>query len=674
MKRRTRLFLFLISLVILLVVGRLVTGSFSFALSQFWFTSGLFLLLLLSLIDQPHFSKDANVFVNAVTGWVALLLVPGGSRSGIWWAFLAWTSYLAVSSYALIWLRSRDLGNEGPGIQLLSRVNREVGRPEALFSAFFLWGCVLQFGSAGLESSALFFYWAVFMILNQPALARILDTALEGGGKGPTAIEGSLEGLVSPRVAAIRLPAEFPVEALGLEVELVANEGEPAALGVIFDDRIVSGVRLGRVGLTSFLPAWQRVVDAGPRRPAVKLTGNRVDGDECPLSIVDAGTTIGHVVFLVHPDIKLQAGEVVATISGSTTDVLYQVISATVLKEAAPEANAIYSVKVLAGQLGVWDRTKCQFETVPWVPGAGHIVRKIGASLNVEHRPPQGREVVGRVPNSTFPVHVAVDDVVTHNTALIGVTGSGKSYLAFHLIEAMVAQGIHVLILDISRQHDLYLTGHEPTALKKADEVAAWFGSKSLIGIHQFAVDADGYPKVAADFAKAAFDEVSKAKLERGKNLPARLCIVLEEAHSLIPEWNQVAQKGDEQQVNRTARYILQGRKFGMGVVVVTQRTANVTKTILNQCNTIFALQSFDQTGLDFLRNYMGEEYSQAISTLPPRHAILVGKASSSSRPLLFVVQDLSDRWAASSGNETASKSAATAAAIPTEPGGEKKL
>lgn len=645
MRRQTRLVLFFISLVVLLVVGRLVTGNFSFALSQFWFTSGLFLLLLLSLIDQPHFSKDANVFVNAVTGWVALLLVPGGARSAIWWVFLAWTGYLAASSYALIWLRSRELGREGPGIQLVSRVNREIGRPEALFSAFFLWGCVLQFGSAGPESSALFFYWAVFMILNQPALARVLDRALEGGGKSASAIEGTLEGLVSPRIAEVRLPAEFPIESVGLEVELVAHEGGRAALGVILDDRIVSGVRLGRVGLTSFLPAWQKVVEAGPIRPSVQLTGNRVEGDECPLSIVDAGSTIGHAVFLVHPDMKLQAGEVVAASSAAAADVLYQVISATVLREAAPEANAIHSVKVSAGQLGVWDETKCHFEPIPWVPGAGQLVRKIGASFNVEHKPPKGREVVGKVPNSTFPVHVSVEDVVTHNTALIGVTGSGKSFLAFHLIEAMASQEIKVLILDISRQHDLYLADHEPTALKKPEEVAAWFGGKSMIGIHQFAVDADGYPKAAADFAKAAFDEVSKAKLERGKNLPARLCIVLEEAHSLIPEWNQIAQKGDDQQVNRTARYILQGRKFGMGVVVVTQRTANVTKTILNQCNTIFALQSFDQTGLDFLRNYMGEEYSQAISTLPPRHAIVVGKASSSSRPLLFVVQDLSDRW-----------------------------
>jgi uncharacterized protein len=144
---------------------------------------------------------------------------------------------------------------------------------------------------------------------------------------------------------------------------------------------------------------------------------------------------------------------------------------------------------------------------------------------------------------------------------------------------------------------------------------------------------------------KAAFDELSLLKLQPGRDVPARLCVVFEEAHSLIPEWNQVAQQADVQHVNRTARTILQGRKFGMGCLVVTQRTANVTKTILNQCNSIFALQSFDQTGLDFLKNYMGEEYAHAISTLPRRHCILVGKASSSARPVMFKVPDFSERW-----------------------------
>ena len=62
----------------------------------------------------------------------------------------------------------------------------------------------------------------------------------------------------------------------------------------------------------------------------------------------------------------------------------------------------------------------------------------------------------------------------------------------------------------------------------------------------------------------------------------AKLCIVYEEAHSLIPEWNAAASEGDKAATNGTAKAILQGRKYGLGCLAITQRTANVTKTILN--------------------------------------------------------------------------------------------
>src|SRR5262249_35715719 len=80
----------------------------------------------------------------------------------------------------------------------------------------------------------------------------------------------------------------------------------------------------------------------------------------------------------------------------------------------------------------------------------------------------------------------------------------------------------------------------------------------------------------------------------QGMTDTARCCLVLEEAHSLIPEWTAVASEGDRGAANGTARAILQGRKFGFGCLVITQRTANVTKSILNQCNTIFALRVYD--------------------------------------------------------------------------------
>ena len=62
--------------------------------------------------------------------------------------------------------------------------------------------------------------------------------------------------------------------------------------------------------------------------------------------------------------------------------------------------------------------------------------------------------------------------------------------------------------------------------------------------------------------------------------------------------------------------FIINRLAFDMGCLLITQRTANVTKTILNQCNTIFAMRSFDKTGKDFLSDYMGREYAEKLSLL----------------------------------------------------------
>ena len=127
---------------------------------------------------------------------------------------------------------------------------------------------------------------------------------------------------------------------------------------------------------------------------------------------------------------------------------------------------------------------------------------------------------------------------------------------------------------------------------------------------------------------------------ELGMTDHARVCLIYEEAHSLVPEWNSVVAEGDKAATARSARAILQGRKYGLGCLLITQRTANVTKTILNQCNTIFAMRTFDDTGKEFLSNYIGRDYAGILPSLEARNAVVFGKASSCENPVLVRLND----------------------------------
>lgn len=119
-----------------------------------------------------------------------------------------------------------------------------------------------------------------------------------------------------------------------------------------------------------------------------------------------------------------------------------------------------------------------------------------------------------------------------------------------------------------------------------------------------------------------------------------KICVVLEEAHTIIPEWNFVgiADKSSQSLLNSIAQIALQGRKYNIGLLVIAQRTANVSKTVLTQCNTMISFQEFDKTSSDFLSNYFGQDIADTLPNLKFRQAIAAGKGLKSNVPMIFEV------------------------------------
>ena len=643
MKLRTRLIFLVIFTPTLLIVGRSITGDFDFVVKDFWFAAGLLMLVLISLIDQPFFSTDGNIFLNG-TSALSLILVQGDARDFWWYLFLIWCIWLMVSSFVVMALNSRKQGKTNSTIPLVSKINREIGRPEAIFSAYFIWGAVRQFGFDSPEIEPIFGFWAVFMIVNIPSIARHIDGAVDKlFDKNKILNEvATLYRISDPRVMELNINADAPRNIVGQSVTIKTQGDKRIGSGIAIDDRTVAGNRIAKVAIFEQTSDWNYVASE-PEKTVIEIQPQSSQSQDIPISVVDVGSTIPSLKFFVHPDIVLQKGEIVWCSTSKGTKIHYQITLANIIQDSVPDGNVTKSVLVTAGQLGTWDDENLRFNPYSWVAPAGTLIFQT-KQQHMNYPLPITSAGIGFIPNSDFPIHASIDDLVTHNTAIIGVTGSGKSYLAFHLIESLISANIKVLILDLTRQHLVHLAHLSPSQLAVANQVRPWINSDSMLAIHQFA-NSSRYPLTTQDFVKEAFDELSLTQLRAGINVPAKLCIVFEEAHSLIPEWNQVVIDADKGCVNATARTILQGRKFGLGSLVITQRTANVTKTILNQCNTIVALRSFDQTGLDFLSNYMGSDYSQAISTLPIRDGIIVGKASSCLMPVIFRIADFDGRW-----------------------------
>ncbi len=128
---------------------------------------------------------------------------------------------------------------------------------------------------------------------------------------------------------------------------------------------------------------------------------------------------------------------------------------------------------------------------------------------------------------------------------------------------------------------------------------------------------------VAPDIQELVVNRLATAMFELRKvgRIPPMM-LVVEESHNFCPQVGQVASS----KVFRTLAS--EGRKFGLGLLVITQRAAKIDKNVLSQCNTQIILKVTNPNDLkaivssvEGLTSAMAEE----ISRLPIGVAIMTG-------------------------------------------------
>jgi hypothetical protein len=94
-----------------------------------------------------------------------------------------------------------------------------------------------------------------------------------------------------------------------------------------------------------------------------------------------------------------------------------------------------------------------------------------------------------------------------------------------------------------------------------------------------------------------------------GRNQP--LLLILEEAHIFLPE-------GGESTAHRTiSRIAKEGRKYGVGLCVVTQRPVEIESTVLSQCGTMIALRLANSADRAKIEAAMPDDLGALSSMLP---------------------------------------------------------
>ena len=675
----------------------------------FWGYSALLAMLVGSKLVTPFYVKPADAISYSVPAFISLMLIndwTGWSINQRWGFSLAAGFSLLIFMLGILNIISNAIDRDwARNLSNRLRVSLEyLGHPQFVYTPLVLFAIFSYHQDSAKEVTiiSIVLGMTVWWSFGDFVIGLFYKIKSSFFVKTLAGVAGQIVAFQEPGIVLLR--QQYQGDINKHDLLLVHDKHGPTKLVVALDYVGRSeGILVRTVDIKSLSDESKEIVGDIPFDESAYAVDEKVLTEICEkegiqiqeqsniVGLVAQDTSIERLYFEVVENTDLEEGRLVSAKVGDYK-VLYQIVGGLTKEEIVQQKNTFGYLRGQAQQIGIWDANEEKFRQCAWLPNINepvYLESKSEYQIQVD--------TVGHFPQSNYQTKISnINELVTHNTAILGILGVGKSMLAIELVERMIASGIKVICLDLTNQYakelgEFYVPDYEEgclQALQAASEKDREAFSNnpeeggSLPNLSQAIYDDlvtfldPGNPRKLKIYNPSSFVatkqqrepsqykegntwhrgaglftvtpvEITKIISEASLDIlsdemtdKARACLVYEEAHSLVPEWNSVVNEGDKNATSGTARAILQGRKYGLGCLLITQRTANVTKTILNQCNSIFAMRTFDETGKEFLANYVGRDYASALSSIPERHAVFFGKASSCENPVLIRLND----------------------------------
>ncbi len=119
----------------------------------------------------------------------------------------------------------------------------------------------------------------------------------------------------------------------------------------------------------------------------------------------------------------------------------------------------------------------------------------------------------------------------------------------------------------------------------------------------------------------------SKIRHENDELNDIPVMIVCEEAHNYIPQKDNIAYRASQKSIERIAK---EGRKYGISLMVVSQRPSEVSETIFAQCNNFLSLRLTNNADQNYIARLFPDNSSGITDILPnlaPGECVVVGDA-----------------------------------------------
>lgn len=653
---------------ILLLLKNLVIDKLFISLPEdagIWFTSGILLVILGIFITEKYFTKSLDVIVNLITLGIVLFTLDNPSNFRLWGALLFYMVFVGASAILsfILFNEEKDQSSWSQRISKFSGIfARFLGSARFLFSLVFILSIFNYFVFSLKNSQAitneqlsiilLIIFWAIILLI-EPIDRKLISPVIKAitnksGGK----IIGKVIKRISPNLIVIEVfnnnfdsksifslgdYEKIDKKDLSILVNVYSQNTKDKTHLFLYSMKEISNKFLKEKYVylieSGYLDENEIAKDFELYKNKGELVGFVHSGSDIDILKI-------RMVNEIDEEKEIKEGDLVSVnFYGGYTK--YQILNVETNFEII-DGESKQGIKIItAQQIGRWRNKDQKFEDSFWVPKINTPVFLENSSEEMILKNKNWYKV-GVIPKSNYPICLDLDKCVNHHIAIIGKTGTGKSRMAGNIIEKMADIGYKIIILEVDRKNKQSLTSYindDITEEQKSNEFDLLKSSKPIILINWQLEDKD-QSGGTLNLSDIVANLINKVVSYQVKNEQEKICIVMEEAYDFIPENNFGKQDYGQPKVSRISQTVLKCRKHNIGFLIITQRTALVTKTILYQCNTIVALQSFDETSKNFMGAYINQKYLDGMSILPRFRAIVVGKGSTCDKPVIVNFYD----------------------------------
>ncbi len=651
-------------------------------LESVWLLSGL-ALWFLSLLSAPWFVPPKDAIANGIGAICILVTIEFEGVTNFRtelvatrWIWFGYCILVIASALTALFLHDRD--NQSPVGRLAFRLTTTFGKAELLYSPPAIISILGAYQSSYTAIAWLSLMWIMF-IVGRPvekiiAARQQWQTDTLASKESPSV--GIIDRIDHPGIIRVKLLQKTGWKPGTLHIAAL-SDGEQKFVLSLFSQ--IQGAEVMGTGLCLAPVAKEDLIDATAGQVYATHDQDRTAKFIENLSGAKGAQLVGFAVenssiatlhFEVAANCELAEGDVVfARVAGR--EVYYQILDAETAEESF-DRNPRGTHIVTAAQLGCYDSAK-GFTKYHWLPEMNcplFWAKNLKFPAAVLTR---DEFIVGMVPSTNIGVVASIPEIVEYHTAILGVTGTGKTELSLEIIREATSRGVKVFCVDFTGEYRARLDDLKPKFPTPSEVAIAdlekklfeaetgEFGGKKEKRILEEALKTmrAGTKKQIDEFLRsddflAIFELAEIANTTatlrltelylsaimnwaRENRKARQIMIVLEEAHTIIPEVFGAGFDYDTQWVvGRIGQIALQGRKYGVGLLVVTQRTALVSKTILSQCNTFFTHSLIDQTSLNFLQSVYSKQHADSIPNLRFLEFLAFGKALRVERPILL--------------------------------------